>query len=261
MEKGNIKSAFQKLRAESVYDVVEGLDEIERRTKGLRGKDLNEVILALCSLFYIDIFDRPDLEPAVDRAFKILVALGEKAIPLILYQLKEANLSVQFHLSRALGQIGKPAIKPLLKFYSGSFDANVRCFALYAMGKIREPEMAKIIPNVIDAMDDSNGEVRDTATRVLGKLVEHLDPQNISQRVRKKMFSALIKNLSDRHSGVRAKTVRSMGKMAKFGYVGPGEKSTARKAMVRILGRDDAFDWDRAYVVRVEAEEAMKYLG
>ena len=261
MERGGIKSAFRKLRAESVYDVIEGLEEIEQKVKGLRGKDLNEAILALCSLFYIDLFDRPDLEPAVERAFKILVALGEKAIPLILYQLKEADLNVQLRLSRALGQIGKPAIKPLLKFYSGSFDPHIRTFALYAMGKIREPEMAKIIPKVTEAMDDSNSDVRDTATRMLGKLVEHLDSGGIPQRVRKKMFSSLIRNLSDRHAGVRAKAVRSIGKMAKFGFIGSGEKSTAKKAMGRILGLDEAFDWDRAYVVRAEAEEAMKYLG
>jgi HEAT repeat protein len=261
VDKSNTKSAFQKLRAESVYDVIEGLDEIERKIQGLRGKDLNAAILALCSLFYIDLFDRPDLKPAVDRSFKILVGLGEKAIPLILYQMKEADLNVQLHLSRALGQIGKPAIKPLLKLYSGSFDPYIRCFALYAMGKIREPEMAKIIPRVIDATDDSNSEVRDTATRVLGKLAEHLDPESISQKARKKMFSSLMKNLSDRHSGVRARTVRSMGKMAKFGFIGPKEKSMAKKAMGRILGLDDDFDWDRAYVVRVEAEETMKYLG
>ncbi len=261
MDKGNLKSAFQKLRAKSIDDIIEGLNEIEWKIEGLRGKDLNEATLALCSLFYIDLFDRPDLEPALDRAFKILVALGEKAIPLILYELKEADLHVQFHLSKVLGQIGKPAIKPLLKFYSGSFDPHVRCFALYALGKIREPEMAKITPKVMDAMDDSNGEVRDTATRVLGKLVEHLDPQNIPQKVRKRMFNSLIKNLSDRHSGVRAKAVRSIGKMAKFGFMGPKEKSASKKAVARILGLDDNFDWDRAYVVRAEAEETMKYLS
>jgi len=260
VEKGNLKSAFKKLRAQSVDDVIEGLNEIEWKIKGLRGKDLNEAILALCSLFYIDLSDRPDLEPAVDRASKILVTLGEKAIPLILYEMKEADLNIQFVLSRTLGQIGKPAIKPLLKFYSGSFDPYMRSFALYAMGKIREPEMTKVIPKVIDAMDDSNGEVRDTATRVLGKMVEHLDPQNIPQKVRRRMFNSIIKNLSDRHSGVRAKAVRSIGKMAKFGFIGTREKSTVKKAMARILGLDDAFDWDRAYVVRAEAEETMKYL-
>lgn len=71
MEKGNLKSAFQKLRAESVDDVIEGLNEIEWTIEGLRGKDLNEAILALYSLLYIDLFDRPDLEPALDRAYVV----------------------------------------------------------------------------------------------------------------------------------------------------------------------------------------------
>jgi HEAT repeat protein len=160
-----------------------------------------------------------------------------------------------------LGQIGKPAIKPLLKFYSGSFDPYMRIFALYAMGKIREPEMAAIIPKVIGAMDDSNAEVRDTATRLLGKLVEHVKPKAVSQKLRNKMFNTLMKNLSDSHSTVRAKAVRSIGKMAKFGFIGTKEKASADKAFRRISGLDDAFDWDYAYIVRAEAEEAMKYLG
>jgi HEAT repeat protein len=261
MERSSWNSAFQKLRAADGYEVVEGLEEIDREIDRLRGKDLNEAILAVSTLFYIDLFDRPDLSPALDRAFKILVSLGEKAIPLVLYQIKEADLNAQVHLSRALGQIGKPAIRPLLKQYSGSFDPNVRCSCLYALSKIREPEMARVLPKVIEAMDDSNGDVRDTATRTLGKLVEHLDPQRISQLVRNRMFKAVVRNLSDLNSGIRAKAVRSIGKMAKFGFLGSKEKSTAKKAMGRILGLDEAFDWDRAYVVRMEAEEAIKHLG
>lgn len=260
MRKRDIKDVFRKLREEDVYDVIEGLEEIERRLKRLQAKSFNEAILAVCSIFHIDLYDRPDLEPAVERAFKILVANGEKSIPLILYQLKEADLKVQMLLTRALGQIGKPAIKPLLKFYSASFDPYMRIFALYALGKIQAPEMAAIIPKVIAAMDDSNAEVRDTATRLLGKLVEHLKPQRVSPKVRNKMFRSLFNNLSDTHSTVRAKAVRSIGKMAKFGFIGPKEKSTAMKTMRRIAGLDDAFDWDHAFIVRAEAEEAMKYM-
>ena len=260
MKTRDIETSFRKLREESVYDVIEGLDEIAKKLKALKTKEFNEALLAVCSIFHIDLFDRPDLEPAVDRAFKILVATGEKSIPLILYQLKEADLKVQMHLTRALGQIGKPAIKPLLKFYSGSFDPYMRIFALYAMGKIREPEMAAIISKVIGAMDDSNAEVRDTATRLLGKLVEHLKPKRISQKVRSKMFRALVKNLADNHSAVRAKAVRSIGKMARFGFIDVKEKAVAKNYLRRILGLDEAFEWDYAYIVRAEAEDSIQYL-
>jgi len=260
MKKRDIEASFRKLREDSVYDVIEGLDEIAKKLKGLQAKEFNEAILAVCSIFHIDLFDRPDLEPAVERAFTILVATGERSIPLILYQLQEADLKVQMQLTKALGQIGKPAIKPLLKFYTGSFDPTMRIFALYAMGKIRAPEMASIIPKVIVAMDDSNAEVRDTATRLLGKLVEHLKPQRITPKTRSTMFRALTKNLSDSHSTVRAKAVRSIGKMAKGGFIGPKEKALAKKALGRISGQDEAFAWDYAYIVRAEAEEALKYM-
>ncbi len=47
---------------------------------------------------------------------------------------------------------------------------------------------------------------RDAARRLLGKLAEHLKPQSLSTKVEKSMFSSLVKDLSDNHSGVRAKS-------------------------------------------------------
>ncbi len=74
------------------------------------------------------------------------------------------------------------------------------------------------------------------------------------------MFTSLARNLSDPNSGVRAKAVRGIGKMARFNFIGSQEKATAKKAVERILGLNDGFEWDRAYVVRAEAEETKKYL-
>jgi hypothetical protein len=51
-----------------------------------------------------------------------------------------------------------------------------------------------------------------------------------------------------------------MGKRARFGFIDSKEKTVAKKTMRRILGLDEAFDWDRAYILRAEAEETMKYL-
>ena len=75
------------------------------------------------------------------------------------------------------------------------------------------------------------------------------------------MFTSLTRNLSDPNSGVRAKAVRGIGKMARFDFIGTPEKATAKKAIERILGFNNDFEWDRAYVVRAEAEETIKYLS
>ena len=67
-------------------------------------------------------------------------------------------------------------------------------------------------------------------------------------------------NLNDTNSGIRSKVVRSLGKMAKYGHFNIQERERFKKLCSNILGKDDDFDWDRAYVVRKEAEEALKYV-
>jgi hypothetical protein len=74
------------------------------------------------------------------------------------------------------------------------------------------------------------------------------------------MFEALFRTLTDVHSAVRAKAVRSLGKMARAGYLAPEQVDRTLAAAVRILGRDEAYEWDRAYIVRQEAEEALRHL-
>jgi hypothetical protein len=54
--------------------------------------------------------------------------------------------------------------------------------------------------------------------------------------------------------------VRSLGKLARFSYLTPAQEQRVRLAVLRILGRDEAHEWDRAFIVRREAEEALRHL-
>src|SRR4030067_923627 len=40
----------------------------------------------------------------------------------------------------------------------------------------------------------------------------------------------------------------------------PRHQERAGGAVLRILGRDEAHEWDRAYIVRREAEEALRHI-
>lgn len=66
--------------------------------------------------------------------------------------------------------------------------------------------------------------------------------------------------MADRNTGVRAKAIRSLGKMARQGHLTPAERDVFRKALHSLVGDDEAFDWDRAFVIRQEAKEALRYL-
>jgi hypothetical protein len=82
----------------------------------------------------------------------------------------------------------------------------------------------------------------------------------VSERQRAEMFEALFRAVSDVHSAVRAKAVRSLGKMARAGCLGPQQEDRVGVSILSILGRGEAHEWDRAYIVRREAEEALSHL-
>jgi hypothetical protein len=77
---------------------------------------------------------------------------------------------------------------------------------------------------------------------------------------RSEIFEVLFRALSDTQPAVRAKAVRSLGKLARFGYLESAQEEHVRLAVLRILGRDEAYEWDRAFVVRREAEETLRNL-
>ena len=156
--------------------------------------------------------------------------------------------------------IGRPALATLRRFVATEDDHYSRSFALFAVGKIRDPQVRDALPEVIGSLMHPDKEVRDSAARALGKIAEHVGPELVAEPRRAEMFEALFRTLSDVHSAVRAKSIRSLGKMARAGYLTPDEVDRTLTAVLRILGRDEAYEWDRAYLVRREAEEALSHL-
>jgi HEAT repeat protein len=151
-------------------------------------------------------------------------------------------------------------VPALRRFIATEDDHYSRSFALFALGKIRDPEVREALPEVVGSLMHPDKEVRDSAARAVGKIAERVPVERVSERERTDIFEALHRALSDRHSAVRAKAVRSLGKVAQAGYLTPEREEQVKVAVLRILGRDEAFEWDRAYVVRREAEEALGQL-
>jgi hypothetical protein len=102
--------------------------------------------------------------------------------------------------------------------------------------------------------------VRDSAARALGKLADVVPPERLDERRRAEVFEALFRALGDAQPAVRAKAVRSLGKMTRASYLTPGQEERLTTAVRHLLGEDEAHEWDRAYVVRREAQETLRHL-
>lgn len=212
------------------------------------------------ALFYIDALDRPELAPVLDEVVSVTVRFGPSFIPSLLSKLEDGDLKAQLVISHALGKMGADAVEPLMAAYASSADIGRRCFLLYALGKIESPEVGKAIPLARDAAASPDPELRDTGTRAIGKLAESVPPEQIPEALRLELIEKLRANLASSNAVLRAKAVRSFGKLARLGHLTAAERETLRGVCHAFLGRDESFDWDRAYVARREAEEALRYL-
>jgi len=256
-----LKAFFSKLADPDEEIVLQGIKEIERYLPELTGKKFKEALSSLSSLFYIDTIERPDLQKVIERAFETFKKFKARTIPFLLSLTRESDFKFQLNLAAALGKIGKPAIKLVLSRLNRSTDPNEKSFLLYSVGKIKDPAVIQSIPALLKGLKDEDQEVRDSAARTLGKMFEVVPPSKVSFKNRNLIFESLLKRISDESSGVRSKAVRSLGKMVKLGFMDDEQQKRLSKVAQRLLGQDESYNWDIAYIVRREAQEIYDYIS
>jgi hypothetical protein len=225
------------------------------------GPDEAEPLLGMISaMFYIDPLDRPDLVPLLDEAVNLVSGFGEWVIPVLVENLDAGDLKAKMAVAHALGRIGVNAITSLIAQYRSSADPGRRTFILYALGKIKSPGIVEAAPLALEAAESSDRELRDTAIRAIGKFAESIPPSQLSEELHRQFVEKLHGSLADLNPGIRAKAVRALGKMARCGHLNTSELGRLKESCHAILGTNDKFEWDRAFIVRKEAEGALEYV-
>lgn len=251
---------YRKLRSTDVRELRSAVHEIAEAACELPEERYTEVAEALASLFYIDKYDRPDLQTAVDDALVAISDLGEPVVPFLIEKMCESDINATLCYARALGRIGGPAIEAIMKVYETAEDPHVRATALYALSKVRDRNVQNVFDKVLEAMNHRDFQVRVAAARAFGKFAEMLPGLFMPRSIHEKIFEQLLKSLNDENAGVRAKVVRTIGKMSKFSYISGELRCRAKRGIMAILGKDENSPADPAFIVRQEAEETIVYL-
>lgn len=168
----NLSSGLTALRSAHAGEVEEAVGFLHARLGALAEAEFHATVEALCALFYVDTHDRPDLEPAVERAVEALVAVGPRAVPDLLEFMRGSDLKSHFALARVLGAIGRPALPALRRVITTEDEPWGRSFALFALGKIRDVAVREALPEVVGSLRHPDKEVRDSAARTLGKIAD-----------------------------------------------------------------------------------------
>ena len=241
-------------------EIREGLKNVEAEIARVGSGEARPLFEMVTSLFYIDTLDHPELVPILDEAINLTVGFGKWVIPVLVDNLDAGDIKSQWAVAHVLGRIGVDAIGPLMKEYASTSNPTLRAFILYALGKVKSPKIAKVAATVIGAAQSSNLELRDTATRTLGKIIESIPPESLSKKMKRQFMESLRRNLADPNASVRAKAIRGMGKMARHGHLTDNERKKLKAVCDHIKGVDKDGDWDRAYIVRKEAGEVLRYV-
>ena len=247
------------LTSSDAGDLRKGLELAEREIARVGSSEARPLFEIVSTIFYLDPLDRPDLVPILDEAVTLVAGFGDWIIPVLVDHLEAGDVKAQLAVGHALGRIGADAIAPLMAKYDAVADPSVRPFVLYALGKIGSPRIVEAAPMMLEAARSENLEIRDTATRALGRMADSIPAGELPDDLCRAVVERLHALLADGNVGLRAKAVRSLGKLAKAGHMTAPERETLLAACRRLLGQDESFEWDRAYVVRREAEEALLY--
>ena len=161
-------------------------------------------------------------------------------------------------IALALGRMGATAIEPLLEYNA---VPGIRLPALRPLSRwarLSRRTSSRPCPPRSKQQRRRPGSARHRHPRA--RQVRRVDPRGQpASDLAAAIVERLRTNLADKNPAIRAKAVRSMGKLARTGTCPPNKRRVVR-CLHRILGEDEAYEWDRAYVVRKEAREALEYV-
>jgi hypothetical protein len=240
-------------------DLRQGLELVRSEIARIGSRESRPLFEMVSAIFYIDPLDHPELMPILDEAISLVVGFGAWVTPVLIETLDAGDLKAQTAIAHALGRIGTDAIKPLLAEYESSTEPARHIFVLYALGKIDSPAIVQAAPLALEAAQSSDLELRDTAIRAIGKFVESIPPTDLSPQLRRDFIETLRANLADPNAGIRAKAIRSLGKLARYGHLTDSGCEELKATCYLLLGTDENYAWDRAYIVRKQAKEALLY--
>lgn len=260
MEENSYNMIKKLLASNNPEELRRGIELVKKEIARIGSSEAKPLFEMISAIFYIDTLDHPELVPILDDAISLAVGFGKWVVPVLIENLDAGDLKVQLATAHALGRIGADAIQPLINEYTASSDPDRHTFILYALSKIKSPAVMQAARLALDATQSPDRELRDTATRALGKFAESIPQSQLSDTLRKEFREKLEINLADPNANIRAKALRSLGKLAKYGYLTNEGREKLRVVCKRILGTDESYDWDRAFIVRKEAEETLRYV-
>ncbi len=191
---------------------------------------------------------------------KRIAKFGPDLIPYLFNEILEADSESAVYFGLTLARNGNVGLEYVLKKlgdYKNGDQELINLMQVLSYFKI--PEAAKAIPVILTTALTSNFQITAMALYSVGRLVQKLQASAFSEELRANMFVSVFRFLSNTQGLVRKNAARALGKMMRKGLLSVENEKKLFKAFLSIAGRDEHHNWDRAFIVRREAEEFLPY--
>ncbi len=257
LDNKTLNSIYNGLKSEDKDELIKACQVARNSIGAMDPKEMRAIADALTSVFYIDMTRHSEMHEVIDLASDTLAEMGADIVDILSDNLTDTDLFADFQMAKTLGKIGSPAVAVLKERFRTEQDPCLRSLALYALSTIEDPALIEIFDEVVSAVDHEDQELRSTAVEAIGTMIECIGGMCLDPNAVDRTFEKLMQKVSDSHAGTRAKAVYSIGKLARKEYLNEEQKDRAVTVMKSKLGIDEKHEWDRAFIVRKEAETAF----
>ena len=192
---------------------------------------------------------------------KLIGKFGPEMIPFLFTQILEADTETAVDFGKSLARNGVVGLEFILSKLDDYRDHEHDLINLVqALSLFKIPEAAKAIPAILDAAQhSSNHQITAMGLYAVGRIVQKLRPTAFSEELRSKIFDTVFRYLFNPQALVRKNAARALGKMLRKGLLTKEHEQKLYKTFLAIAGRDEHHNWDRAFIVRHEAENFLPY--
>ncbi len=230
----------------------------------LHDLDKNEkvdVVKALSEIFYhahhTGSSELPRLAVSTERS---IARLGEEVIPILFEEILETDSESVAYFGQTISKLGNPAYDFILSRVEEFKDKEQQLLnLLHVLSYFKGGAAINAIRTLVGFTSHSNPQVIAMATYAIGRLIQKSKPRFVSHELMNQTFTLIFGLLSHSKVIVKKNAVDTLGRMLRKGNLDEDQKIKLLKAFLSISGRDDHHNWDRAFIVRRQAEEYLSY--
>lgn len=194
------------------------------------------------------------------RVQKCITKFGPEMIPFLFEEIKEADSESVSYFGKSFARLEHPAltfIVPKLIEYRSEDDCLINI--IHVLSYFRIPDTVGAIGPILIVANHKNHQVTSMALYTVGRLIQKLPLEAFSESNKLHIFDSVFNFLSNAEPLVRKNAARTLGKMLRKGLLSEDNEKRVLKTFLKITGKDDNHNWDRAFIVRREAEYFLPY--